>query len=181
MSSQQVFNIIQTFWLLKLQFGLRSCLQCLCFNEINIMFLFLKLIIVINIVPLLFVNCASFENQYLGHHFTLDQYNDLELACDTTICLRDAQLLLLAATQNKTVEPCDDFIEFTNGNFIKFGALNERYKYLGFVNDLILQNWNRLRKVLAAPINADDIKPFKIAKNYFRKCVNSSKRSFFYV
>lgn len=166
--------------MLEVQFNLRSGLQCKCFKSIEIMILLWKLIIVINVVPL-FVDCASFENQYLGHSITFDQYNDLELACDTMICLRDAQRLLLPETQNKTIEPCDDFKEFAVGQFIKFRALNERYEYLGFNYELQLLNWERLRKVLARRINDTDIKPFKIAKNYFQKCVNSGKKYQLYI
>ncbi|CAO1412737.1 unnamed protein product [Diamesa tonsa] len=116
---------------------------------------------------------GQFESQYLGHHYTREEYNKFQLGCDTTICLNDAQRLLLAATQNRTVEPCDDFKEFSVGRFNNLGALNERYNHIGFLKDVKLLEWERYRKVLAAPINETDIKPFKIAKNYFQKCVNS--------
>ena len=76
------------------------------------MFLLWKLILVLNIVGTVI---SQFENQYLGHHITFDEYNHLELGCDTKLCLRDAQRLLLAATQNKTIEPCEDFAEFAMG------------------------------------------------------------------
>ena len=139
------------------------------------MLLLLKLILVLSCAVLSVI--SQFENQYLGHHITLDEYNHLELACDTKLCLRDAQLLRLAVTQNKTIEPCDDFREFSMGQFIKLAALNERYDTTGFVNDLKLLNWERIRKVLAARTNENDIKPFKIAKNYYEKCINSGKTS----
>ena len=137
------------------------------------MILLWKLVLVLNCVVLSVI--SQFENQYLGHHFTLDEYNHLELACDTKLCLRDAQRLRLAATQNKTIEPCEDFIEFSMGRFIELGALNERYATIGFIPEVDLLHWERQRKVLAAIINKNDIKPFKIAKNYFLKCVNSGK------
>ena len=95
-----------------------------------------KFIVVLNCVVLFVV--SQFENQYLGHSFTLDEYNNLELACDTKICLRDAQRLLLAATV--------DFKEFSMGQFIKLGALDDRKQFIGFTNDF----YNRIRKVLAA-------------------------------
>ena len=132
----------------------------------------LLLWIIITVVNLATVNC-QFESQYLGHHYTREEYDNLGLGCDTTICLRDAQRLLLAATQNKTIEPCDDFKEFSMGRFDELGALNERYDSIGFENDVKLLDWERYRKVLATRINEKDIKPIKIAKNYFQKCVNS--------
>ncbi|CAO1378234.1 unnamed protein product [Diamesa hyperborea] len=94
------------------------------------MILLWKLVIFVNFVSF-YVDC-QFENQYLGHHYTAEEYNNQELACDTQICLRDAQRLLLAATQNSTIKPCDDFVEFSLGQFIKLGALNDRYDIVGF-------------------------------------------------
>ena len=135
------------------------------------MILLWNIIIVVNFVSF-FVDC-QFENQYLGHHYKIDEYNDMDLACDTRICLRDAQLLLLAATQNKTVQPCDDFKEFSMGRFIELGARNDRYSNVGFTNDVTLLDWERTRKVLAATVKDNDIRPFKIAKNYYQKCVSS--------
>ncbi|CAO1378141.1 unnamed protein product [Diamesa hyperborea] len=135
------------------------------------MILLWKIIIAVNIVSI-FVDC-QFENQYLGHYLTREQYNGKELACDTKVCLRDANLLLLKATQNKTIEPCDDFAEFSMGQFKKLGALNERYSFIGFMRDLVSLDWERKRKVLAEKIIDTDIRPFKIAKNFYQKCVNS--------
>ena len=138
---------------------------------IKIMFLLWKIITLLNLVSI-FVDC-QFESQYLGHHYTLEEYNSQELGCVTKICLRDAQLLLLAATQDKTIEPCDDFAEFSMGQFSKLAARNDRYVKVGFKNEVILLDWNRIRIVLAAKIKDTDIRPFKIAKNYYQNCVNS--------
>ncbi|CAO1416949.1 unnamed protein product [Diamesa tonsa] len=135
------------------------------------MILLWKIIIAVNFVSI-FVDC-QFENQYLGHYLTREQYNGRELACDTKVCLSDAQLLLLKATQNKTIEPCDDFEEFSMGQFKKLGALNERYSFIGFMRDIVLLNWERKRKILAEKIKDTDIRPFKIAKNFYQRCVNS--------
>lgn len=137
------------------------------------MILLWKLLFVLNIV-FTFVNC-QFESQYLGNYLTFEEYNHLEIGCDTKICLRDSQYLLLSATQNKTIEPCEDFKEFSMGRFIKLGALDDRKESIGFFTDIYALDWERIRKVLAAKITKHDIRPLKIAKNYFRKCVNSGK------
>lgn len=137
------------------------------------MILVWKVVIALNIVSLL-VN-SQFVNQYLGHHLTFDEYNHLELACDTKVCLSDAKRLLLAATQNKSIEPCADFKEFSMGRFIKLGALDDRKETIGFINDIYALDWERIRKVLAARINENDNRPLKVAKNYYRMCVNSGQ------
>ena len=137
------------------------------------MFLLWKILILLNIVSLFAV--CDFDSQYLGNSITFEEYNKLELACDTTICLLDSQRLLLAATHNRTIKPCDDFKEFSNGRFIKLGALDDRKEFIGFYNDLYAQDWERIRKVLATIIHESDIRPLKIAKNYYRKCVDSGE------
>lgn len=115
----------------------------------------------------------SFVNQYLGNYYTMEEYNSLELACGTKYCLSDANRLLLAATQNASIQPCDDFLTFTLGEFIKFGALHDRYAFIGFQGEVLNLLKERQRKVLAAKITPSDIRPLKVAKNYFRNCVNS--------
>ena len=137
------------------------------------MFLLWKLIIVLSCIVGSVI--SQFENQYLGHHITFDEYNNLELGCDTKLCLRDAQRLLLAATQNNTIEPCEDFAEFAMGRFIELAARNERYMFAGFYADHFSVYKERLRKVVAAKIKKNDIIPFKIAKNYYQNCINSGK------
>ncbi|CAO1441045.1 unnamed protein product [Diamesa serratosioi] len=130
------------------------------------------ILILMNVYQLVF-GC-SFDSQYLGNYLTLDEYNNLDIACENKLCLNDAKRLLLVATQNKTIGPCDDFKEFALGEFIKYRALNDRYRYVGFDNDVQLLHWERQRKVLAATVKNNDIRPLRIAKNYFQKCVTSN-------
>ena len=137
------------------------------------MYLVFSILILLNVY--LLVLGRGFESQYLGNYLTFDEYNDLEIACENKFCLNDAKRLLLVATQNKTVEPCDDFKEFALGEFLKYRALNDRYRHVGFDNDVQLLHWERQRKVLAATIKSHDTRPLRIAKNYFQKCVTSSK------
>ena len=122
---------------------------------------------------LLIVSC--FENQYLGDSLTFTEYNKMDLSCDNKYCLRDSQLLLLAATQNKTTKPCDKFEEFAMGSFIEFSALNERYLTIGFIRDVELLSLERHRKVVAAIIKNTDNNSMKIAKNFYQKCVNTGE------
>lgn len=131
----------------------------------------LRKILTINIYLLLIV--SGFEQQYLGDTFTFEQYNKMDLACDSKYCLRDAQILLLAATQNDTIKPCEKFDEFALGWFIEFGALNERYRAIGFDHDINSLSLERHRKVVAATIKSTDNRPMKIAKNFYQNCVTS--------
>lgn len=117
----------------------------------------------------------SFVNQYLGNYYTMEEYRNLELACENKYCLSDANRLLVAATQNASIEPCDDFLTFTMEEFIKYGALHDRYPSVGFQGEVLRMLKLRQRKVVAAVITPNDSRPLKVAKNFFKNCVNSSE------
>lgn len=68
---------------------------------------------------------STFEMQFLGNYLSDDQYQSLEF-CSNEYCIADSDRLFYAATQNTSVEPCDDFKEFSVGSFLKYRALNER-------------------------------------------------------
>ena len=137
--------------------------------------LFYRILIVLLVFCFTKVFSHSFESQYVGSYYTMEEYNKLELACDNKYCLLDANRLLVAATQNESIQPCDNFLEFTMGEFIKLGALHDRYSFLGFQGEVKHKHRERQRRVVAAPIKHNDIRPLKVAKNYFKNCVNSSE------
>lgn len=88
----------------------------------------------------------------------------------------DIEYLLLSASQNVLIQPCNDFKEFSLGEFIKYRALNDRLQYIGFLRDVKDNYAERRRKLLDSKINEkNDGRLFKIAKNFFSKCVNSCK------
>lgn len=137
----------------------------------------------LTVLILLFLTTASFAQfdlQHLGKYVSVEQRIEEEV-CETKYCMLDANYLFYAATQNSTVEPCDDFREFAMGTFIKFRALNDRYEFNGFDLDLLNDYWELLRKVLAAEINEEkDSRIHKVMKNHFRKCVSSGESTEFF-
>lgn len=60
---------------------------------------------------------------------------------------------------------------------IKYRALHDRYDRVGFLYDNLAVHYERLRKTLTAPVEADDSWVFKIVKNFFQKFVDASKCS----
>lgn len=122
------------------------------------------------------INAATFNLQYLGDTLSIEEANARDL-CFNKYCVNDAELLFTAATQNSSVDPCTDFKEFAVGTFSKYAALNERYQGRGFYNDVRASYRERQRKLLASKININDSRVFKILKNFFQKCVNSSECS----
>lgn len=124
------------------------------------------------LVLTLFNKGSTFKIPYIGSYINISDYNNL---CQSKYCLLDSNRLLMAASQNASVKPCDDFKEFSLGTTVKYRALNERYDRIGFFHDIELQHYERQRKILMEDVKENDIKPLKIAKNFFQKCTNSGK------
>lgn len=140
-------------------------------EEVLIMKLFGNCLCLLAIVSLVI---GQFQSQFIGNFITEGEASTRHF-CSSKECLVDAEILFLAATQNVTVRPCDDFKEFALGTFIKYRALNDRYQYRGLQSDVDDIYREKLRKVLSTKVKKDDTRVFKILKNYFGKCVNSSR------
>lgn len=67
------------------------------------------------------------EIESLGNYLTNDQVSQENL-CGIKECLLDAGRLVEAATDQWSVNPCDDFREFSMGNFIRL----KKYYYLSY-------------------------------------------------
>lgn len=119
---------------------------------------------------------AQFKLQYIGNQIDDDGLLKRDY-CTTKQCLVDSQILFLAASQNESVTPCEDFREFALGDFIKHSALNERYQFIGLQNDIDEIYKEKFRKVLTSKLQSNQSRTFGIIKSYFSKCTNSSKIS----
>lgn len=115
----------------------------------------------------------EFAIQFIGNSVTSEEQSKKDF-CESKYCLLDAIHLFVAASQNKSVKPCDDFKEFALGTFIKNRALNDRNAFSGFGTDVRNSYFLRLRKVLSAKVNEKDTRVTKAIKNFYSKCVSSS-------
>lgn len=115
---------------------------------------------------------TQIELQFIGDSITKEEATERDL-CRTKYCLLDANSLLVAATQNKSVRPCDDFKEFALGTFLRYRSVSDRDPYNGFFRDLENVYVERLRKVLAAPEYDTDTQVIRGMKDFFAKCVSS--------
>lgn len=121
---------------------------------------------------LLSTNGQSFELQFIGDSVSEEDASNRDY-CESRYCVRDGEILFSAASQNKSIEPCDDFKEFALGQFIKYRALNDRNRKNGFMLDVEAAHSERQRKVLSAKVKENDAIVVKVTKNYFAKCVDS--------
>lgn len=119
-----------------------------------------------------FLQINAMEIVSLGDYLSVDEVSDLNF-CGTKECLLDSGRLLETATRQWSVNPCDDFKEFSMGDFVKYRALHDRYDRVGFLYDMLSLHTERQRKTLIAPIKENDSRVFKIVKNFFQKCVDS--------
>lgn len=130
--------------------------------------------ILLLVVAIKHSNGETFESQFLGNFVSEDVYKDREI-CSTKVCMMDNDLLIYSATHEPQVNPCEDFREFAMGEFIKYRKLHDRYQFLGFDNSVDRLHRERQRKLLSQRIGTDDPKYLKVLKNFFSKCVNSSR------
>lgn len=118
---------------------------------------------------------AEFDLQYIGDKISEETAKQQNF-CDNEYCLGDTHLLFYAATQNASVDPCLDFKEFSMGSLIKYRALHERYFSIGMLADTKRLHEERQRKLLAKKRDMEtDHRVFKAMRNFFKKCVDSSK------
>lgn len=120
---------------------------------------------------------GTFPIKYKGNFLSLEEYDNLDL-CSNKWCLDDANRIIEEMSYNDTIEPCEDFKEFVCGTFFKERALNERYEYIGFRRNYELKLDEERHKALKAPIDEKDGKAVKVTKNFYQRCINSSKFSF---
>lgn len=163
---------MQNPWNFKTCFSPRSCKLKATSSFVFKMSLKAHVFVVAVLIFVLLENILCFKIQFFGKYVSDDDYAKRKL-CNTNICLLDTDRLISSATQNSSVHPCNDFKEFTMGEFYKHRVLNDRYSYIGF--QLYTQHLfkERQRIVLNKSFAENEPKTFKVLKSFFSKCTNS--------
>lgn len=109
-------------------------------------------------------------NILYGKIFKNETEND---TCSTKVCLLDSLRLLEYASDDELIEPCENFTKYSLGNFLHISSVLDPFDKFSF--NSLSHHRKRQRKMLHATINEDELKGHKIAKNFFKKCIDTSK------
>lgn len=93
--------------------------------------------------------------------------------CLTPGCIHAASKIL--DNLDTTIEPCDDFYNFACGKFLKETNIPDEKVSVNTFSIIGDHLQEQLRTLVSEPIRADESKPFQLAKNLFKACMNKSK------
>lgn len=93
--------------------------------------------------------------------------------CSSKVCLLDSLRLFEYATDDEFIEPCENFTEYSLEKFLKISSVLDPYDKFSF--NSLSYHQKRQRKILRDNIIKDELKVHKIAKNFFQKCIDTSK------
>lgn len=102
-----------------------------------------------------------------------DMNDDKDKICLTPGCIHTASKVLDA--MDSSIEPCDDFYHFACGKFVKNTNIpDEKVSVNTFsvIGDLLQE---QLRTLVSEEPREDEAKPFRLAKDFFKACMNKSR------
>lgn len=79
------------------------------------------------------------------------------------------------------VEPCDDFYDFACGGFLKSTIIPDDKTSVNTFTEISDELQNQLRTSIEEKSTPDEPKPFRLAKNLYKACMNKSECLFIYV
>ena len=116
----------------------------------------------------------SFPFDYFGKTYTVEEFKKLDV-CYSKICLSDAKRIIAYSSIRNDSDECNHFNKFACGQFYEFKPLNERYRTVGFENDLDVQYNYYMKLMLKKKIDKNEPKIFKLLKKYYQNCVSSGE------
>lgn len=73
------------------------------------------------------------------------------------------------------VEPCDDFYDFACGGFLKSTIIPDDKTSVNTFTEISDELQNQLRASIEEKSSPDEPKPFRLAKNLYKACMNKSE------
>nr|CAD7452415.1 unnamed protein product [Timema tahoe] len=112
-----------------------------------------------------------------------DSNLDLPVIGSPIYCERDAlydtptkqdEASSVLSSMDLNVDPCDNFYDFACGQFIKKTTIPDEKSSVNRFTLISDELQMQLRQIVDEPVKADDLKPFRLAKDLFRSCINKS-------
>lgn len=82
---------------------------------------------------------------------------------------------VLSSKMNFSVRPCDDFYQFACGRFDKTSIIPEDSGSVNTINMIEGRVMAQLNTILKNEIHPKEIRPFKMAKQMYKLCLNTSE------
>lgn len=99
--------------------------------------------------------------------------NNKDNVCLTPGCVHAASKML--EQMDSSVEPCDDFYSFACGQFVEDTIIPDDKVSVNAFSVISDKLQEQLRTIITAPIEDDEIEPFKMVKKVYVACMNKSK------
>ncbi|CAH1183162.1 unnamed protein product [Phaedon cochleariae] len=137
--------------------------------------------LVIALATVLYKNQETKDNHYNAEAlqstpFIVNSFdsknNQREKICLSSGCIHTASKVL--EYMDPSVDPCDDFYQFTCGNFLKNTNIpDDKSSVTSFsiISDMLQE---QLRSMIEEPIHAGEPKPFQLTKKLYRACMNKT-------
>lgn len=96
-----------------------------------------------------------------------------QVKCETRECIATAADILV--TLDQTVNPCDNFYNFACGGFANYSLLANGLMTVNQYQNVEQKILRQLYALISADVKADEIRPIRMAKHFFKSCMNRSR------
>lgn len=93
--------------------------------------------------------------------------------CTSPGCINAASSIL--SKLDSSVDPCDDFYQFSCGQFLENTIIPEDKIYVNAFSTVGDTLQEQLRTIITSPVDEKEIEPFKMVKELYLACLNESK------
>lgn len=115
------------------------------------------------------------KNPHRVHIVTAEtqRMQNIDDICLTPGCVHASSKMLEQLDQ--TVEPCDDFYEFSCGTYLEETMIPDDKVSVNAFSVISDKLQEQLKTIITAPIDDEEIEPFKMVKKLYLACMNKSE------